>query len=75
MLRYAILAVVCASIGLLAGVLLAANPVLAMNLVETYEKALSYDSGIAAACSASCKNRNADAHVRPLPPGGASSST
>ena len=28
--------------------LLAANPVLAMNLVETYEKALSYDSGIAA---------------------------
>lgn len=29
--------------------LLAANPVLAMNLIETYEKALSYDSGIAAA--------------------------
>lgn len=29
--------------------LLAASPVFAMNLIETYEKALSYDSGIAAA--------------------------
>ncbi|MFT7338298.1 MAG: outer membrane protein [Marinobacter maritimus] len=29
--------------------LLAAQPALSMNLVETYEKALSYDSGIAAA--------------------------
>ena len=28
---------------------LAAQPALSLNLVETYEKALSYDSGIAAA--------------------------
>ena len=29
--------------------LMAAQPALSMDLVETYEKALSYDSGIAAA--------------------------